>query len=74
MSFPARPHESVRPSPAFLTLLAATTAGGVLAWLAGSSVRPLSYVAVFVFVVAGWLVSTGSGGGTCQPAENTIGR
>ncbi|TVS86665.1 site-2 protease family protein [Mycobacterium helveticum] len=57
MSFPARPHESVRPSPIFLALLAVTAAGGALAWLAGSGVRPLSYVGVFVFVVAGWLVS-----------------
>lgn len=57
MSFPARQHESVRPSPIFLALLATTAAGGVLAWLAGSSIRPLSYAGVFVFVVAGWLVS-----------------
>ncbi|MFY2860291.1 site-2 protease family protein [Mycobacterium sp. THU-M104] len=57
MSFPARSHESVRPSPVFLALLAVTAAGGVLAWLAGSSVRPLSYAGVFVFVIAGWLVS-----------------
>ncbi|WP_068184812.1 site-2 protease family protein [Mycobacterium sp. UM_CSW] len=57
MSFPARQHESVRPSPLFLALVALTAAGGVLAWLAGSSVRPLSYAGVFVFVIAGWLVS-----------------
>ncbi|OBK48585.1 site-2 protease family protein [Mycobacterium sp. 1081908.1] len=57
MSFPARQHESVRPSPLFLALVALTAAGGVLAWLAGSSVRPLSYAGVFVFVVAGWVVS-----------------
>jgi Zn-dependent protease len=57
VSFPARQHESVRPSPLFLALVALTAAGGVLAWLAGSSVRPLSYAGVFVFVIAGWLVS-----------------
>ncbi|OBG39806.1 hypothetical protein A5672_14650 [Mycobacterium alsense] len=57
MSFPARQHESVRPSPIFLGLVALTAGGGVLAWLAGSSVRPLSYAGVFVFVIAGWLVS-----------------
>jgi Zn-dependent protease len=47
----------VRPSPIFLALVGATALGGVLAWLAGSSVRPLSYVGVFTFVIAGWLVS-----------------
>jgi Zn-dependent protease len=47
----------VRPSPIFLGLIALTAVGGVLAWLAGSSVRPLSYVGVFIFVIAGWLVS-----------------
>ncbi|OBI79979.1 site-2 protease family protein [Mycobacterium sp. 1245805.9] len=57
MSFPARQHESVRPSPLFLALVALTAAGGALAWLAGSSVRPLSYAGVFIFVIAGWLVS-----------------
>ena len=57
MSFPARQHESVRPSPLFLGLVALTALGGVLAWLAGSSVRPLSYAGVFIFVIAGWLVS-----------------
>jgi Zn-dependent protease len=47
----------VRPSPIFLALIGLTALGGVLAWLAGSSVRPLSYAGVFVFVIAGWLVS-----------------
>ena len=49
--------ESVRPSPIFLGLVGLTAVGGVLAWLAGSSVRPLAYAGVFVFVIAGWLVS-----------------
>jgi Zn-dependent protease len=40
-----------------LGLVALTAVGGVLAWLAGSSVRPLSYAGVFIFVIAGWLVS-----------------
>jgi Zn-dependent protease len=57
VSFQARKHESVRPSPIFLALLGLTAAGGVLAWLAGSTVRPLSYAGVFIFVIAGWLVS-----------------
>lgn len=50
-------NESVRPSPIFLAIVALTAVGGALAWLAGTSIRPLSYVAVFIFVIAGWLVS-----------------
>ncbi|WP_297793180.1 site-2 protease family protein [Mycobacterium sp.] len=57
MSFPASQRESVRPSPIFLALLGLTAVGGTLAWLAGASVRPLAYVGVFVFAIAGWLVS-----------------
>ncbi|KAA0111401.1 site-2 protease family protein [Mycolicibacterium sp. P1-5] len=49
--------QSVRPSPVFLVIVAITVAGGVLAWLAAETVRPLAYVGVFVFVIAGWLVS-----------------
>lgn len=47
----------VRPSPVFLAAVAVTAAGGVLAWLATDTVVPLAYVGVFVFVIAGWLVS-----------------
>jgi Zn-dependent protease len=47
----------VRPSPIFLALVGSTAVGGVLAWLAGASVRPLSYAGVFILVIAGWLVS-----------------
>jgi Zn-dependent protease len=47
----------VRPSPIFLGLVGLTAVGGVLAWLAGASVRPLAYAGVFIFVIAGWLVS-----------------
>ncbi|AKK25841.1 site-2 protease family protein [Mycobacterium sp. EPa45] len=49
--------QSVRPSPVFLVIVATTVAGGVLAWLAAETVRPLAYVGVFIFVIAGWLVS-----------------
>lgn len=49
--------ESVRPSPIFLAIVGLTAVGGVLAWLAGASLQPLAYVGVFVFVIAGWLVS-----------------
>lgn len=50
-------HQSVRPSPVFLVVVALTVGGGVLAWLAADAVKPLSYVGVFILVVAGWLVS-----------------
>ncbi len=49
--------QSVRPSPVFLAVVALTAAGGVLAWLAADTVEPVAYVGVFVFVIAGWLVS-----------------
>jgi Zn-dependent protease len=49
--------KSVLPSPIFLGLVGLTAVGGVLAWLAGSSVRPMAYAGVFIFVIAGWLVS-----------------
>lgn len=51
------PNQTVRPSPLFLGLVALTALGGVLAWRAGDQIRPLAYAGVFVFVVAGWLVS-----------------
>ena len=50
-------HQSVRPSPIFLAIVALTVVGGVLAWLAADTVRPLAYVGVFIFVIAGFLVS-----------------
>jgi Zn-dependent protease len=56
VNLPAR-RDRVRPSPIFLALVAVTALGGVLAWLAGATARPLSYAGVFVFVIAGWLVS-----------------
>jgi Zn-dependent protease len=56
VSLPAR-RDRVRPSPIFLALVAVTALGGVLAWRAGATARPLAYAGVFVFVIAGWLVS-----------------
>lgn len=53
-------HQSVRPSPVFLALVALTAVGGVLAWTAGSvgpTNPPLAYAGVFVFVITGWVVS-----------------
>lgn len=53
----SRLHESVRPSPIFLAMVGLTAFGGVLAWLAGANIQALAYVGVFIFVIAGWLVS-----------------
>ena len=50
-------HQSVRPHPVFLAVVALAAAGGVLAWLAADEVTPLARVGVFVLVIAGWLVS-----------------
>ncbi len=50
-------HQSVRPSPVFLAIVATTAVGAVLAWLAAQTVTPLAYVGVFIFVIAGWLMS-----------------
>jgi Zn-dependent protease len=50
-------HQSVRPSPIFLAIVSLTVVGGVLAWLAADNVRPLAYAGVFIFVIAGFLVS-----------------
>jgi Zn-dependent protease len=50
-------HQSVRPSPIFLAILALTAVGGVLAWLAADAAEPLAYAGVFIFVIAGWVVT-----------------
>ena len=55
----------MRPSPVFLAIVAITALGGGLAWLADGTVTdvasrsmsPLAYLGVFLFVIAGWLVS-----------------
>lgn len=48
----------MRPSPVFLLIVAATIAGGATAWVCATDTsRPLAYVGVFTFVIAGWLVS-----------------
>lgn len=47
----------MRPSPIFVLIVALTAAGGGLAWYVGAQVRPLAYLGVFVFVIAGWTVS-----------------
>ena len=49
-------HQSVRPSPIFLaSWRSRRSAGCWRGW--PPTVRPLAYVGVFVFVIAGWLVS-----------------
>ena len=49
--------QSVRPSPIFLLLVGLTAVGGVIAWMAGRATPAVAYVGVFLFVIAGWLVS-----------------
>jgi Zn-dependent protease len=49
--------QSVRPSPIFLAIVSLAVVGGVLAWLAEDTVKPLAYIGVFIFVIAGFLVS-----------------
>jgi Zn-dependent protease len=50
-------HHSVRPSPIFLAIVAVTAFGGVLAWWDGANLGALAYAGVFIFVMAGWVVS-----------------
>ena len=50
-------HQSVRPSPVFLALVALTAVGGALAWAAAQSTGPTARIGVFIFVIGGWLVS-----------------
>jgi Zn-dependent protease len=49
--------QSVRPSLIFLAIVALAAAGGVLAWISADAARPLAYIGVFTFVVAGWVVT-----------------
>ncbi len=50
-------NQSVRPSPIFLAIVALTAIGGVLAWVAADAPDLLAYIGVFVFVIAGWVVT-----------------
>jgi Zn-dependent protease len=54
-NLPGRRHRAVRPSPIFLAFLAAWAIGSYLAWTATSETP--ARLGVFVFVVAGWVVS-----------------
>lgn len=49
--------QSVRPSPIFLLLVAVTAAGGAMAWMSPEDDGPMARIGVFLFVIAGWLVS-----------------
>ncbi|MGI9163009.1 MAG: site-2 protease family protein [Mycobacterium sp.] len=51
------PRQSVRPSPVFLLLVGLTVLGGVLAWVDSETEGPMARIGVFIFVIAGWLVS-----------------
>jgi Zn-dependent protease len=50
-------HQSIRPSPIFWAIVGLTALGGALAYSVGEDVGPLAYAGVFIFVIAGWLVS-----------------
>lgn len=50
-------HHAVRPSPIFLAIVGLTAFGGVLAYQDGAALDSMAYVSVFVFVIAGWVVS-----------------
>jgi Zn-dependent protease len=50
-------HQSVRPSPIFWAIVGLTVLGGALAYWVGDDVDWLAYLSVFVFVIAGWVVS-----------------
>ncbi|MGN6607027.1 MAG: site-2 protease family protein [Jatrophihabitans sp.] len=47
----------VRPSPLFLIVLAVTVVGGLVAWFETGQGSRLGDLGVFVFVLAGWVVS-----------------
>ncbi|HEY8300494.1 MAG TPA: site-2 protease family protein [Jatrophihabitans sp.] len=52
-----RRRRAVRPSPLFLAFIAVCAGGGVLAWSETGTGSRLGDLGVFLFVVAGWVVS-----------------
>jgi Zn-dependent protease len=52
-----RRRSAVRPSPLFLAFVAATVGGGLLAWNQSGVGSRLGDLGVFIFVLAGWVVS-----------------
>lgn len=51
------PRQTVRPSPIFVLLVGLTAIGGALAWTGADGGGPATRIGVFLFVIAGWLVS-----------------
>ena len=49
--------QSVRPSPIFWAIVGLTVLGGGLAYWDGAARSSLAYISVFIFVIAGWVVS-----------------
>ena len=47
----------MRPSPIFLAIVGLTVFGGALAYWDGADLGTLAYAAVFILVIAGWVVS-----------------
>jgi Zn-dependent protease len=52
-----RADAAVRPSPVFLAIVACFAVSGAIVWISGLSAGPGYRLAVFVFVVSGWLIS-----------------
>jgi Zn-dependent protease len=55
--FGQRRRTAVRPSPLFLIVVAVTVLGGALAWVETDQGSRLGDIGVFVFVLAGWVLS-----------------
>ena len=60
-------HQSVRPSPIFLAIVGLTVFGAVLAYWDGADPGALAYVAVFIFVIAGWVTGKITGARHSEP-------
>ena len=52
-----KPRRVVRPSPLFLAFVAAAVVGGLVSWSQNGSGSRLGDLGVFVFVLAGWVVT-----------------
>jgi Zn-dependent protease len=55
--FGQRRRSAVRPSPLFLIVVLATVLGGALAWVRNDPGSRVGDIGVFVFVLAGWVLS-----------------
>ncbi|MBW8483879.1 site-2 protease family protein [Actinomadura parmotrematis] len=52
-----RGRSAVRPSPVFLAIVAVTVLTGLIVWRYGTMVGTQSRIAVFAFVIAGWILT-----------------